>query len=129
MTAFLNLRGLKTLALRMKQHTINALTLASLFDDLELKHVYPGFGGMVSLDLGSRENAKKFIEQLVGPTLAVSLGETQTLINVPALMTHAAYSNEELKAIGLGPGQIRISVGIEEPCKLRKEFKKALEGI
>jgi methionine-gamma-lyase len=129
MTAFLNLRGLKTLALRMKQHTINALTLASLFDDLELKHIYPGFGGMVSLDLGSRENAKKFIEQLVGPTLAVSLGETQTLINVPALMTHAAYSNEELKAIGLGPGQIRISVGIEEPCKLRKEFKKALEGI
>ena len=84
---------------------------------------------MVSLDLGSRDNAKKFVEQLVGPKLAVSLGETQTLINVPALMTHTTYSDEELKAIGIGPGQIRISVGIEEPCKLREEFKKALEGV
>lgn len=129
MTAFLNLRGLKTLAVRMKQHTINALTLTSLFDDLEFKHTYPGFGGMVSLDLGSRDNAKKFVEQLVGPKLAVSLGETQTLINVPALMTHATYSDEELKAIGIGPGQIRISVGLEEPCKLKEEFKKALEGV
>jgi len=129
MTAFLNLRGLKTLAVRMKQHTINALTLTSLFDELEFKHTYPGFGGMVSLDLGSRDNARKFVEQLVGPKLAVSLGETQTLINVPALMTHATYSDEELKAIGVGPGQIRISVGIEEPCKLREEFKKALEGV
>ena len=129
MTAFLNLRGLKTLAVRMKQHTINALTLTSLFDELEFKHTYPGFGGMVSLDLGSRDNAKKFVKQLVGPKLAVSLGETQTLINVPALMTHATYSDEELKVIGVGPGQIRISVGIEEPCKLREEFKKALEGV
>ena len=129
MTAFLNMRGLKTLAVRMRQHTINALTLASLFDDLDLNHSYPGFGGMVSLDLGSREKAKNFIINLKGPKLAVSLGETQTLINVPALMTHATYSDEELEALGLGSGQIRISVGLEEPCELRNEFEKALEGI
>ena len=129
MTAFLNLRGLKTLAVRMKQHTINALTLTSLFDELNLKHSYPGFSGMISLDLGSREKARIFIEQLKGPKLAVSLGETQTLINVPALMTHATYSDEELKAIGLGPGQIRISVGLEEPYQLREEFKEALKGV
>jgi methionine-gamma-lyase len=127
MTAYLCLRGLKTLAVRMRQHMMNALTLESLFDELGIKYTYPGFGGMISIDLESRQKAKQFIEGLKGPKLAVSLGETQTLINVPALMTHATYSDDELHQLGLGPGQIRVSVGLEDPVSLKEEFRKALE--
>jgi len=128
MTAFLCLRGLKSLAVRMRQHELNALTLSSLFDEYGVKYNYPNLGGMITIDLDNRELAKIFIGYLKGPKLAVSLGETSTLLNVPALMTHATYSDEELESIGLTPGQIRISTGLEDPCELREEFKKALKG-
>ena len=62
MTAFLCSRGLKTLGVRMKRHTINALTLCSLFDDYEINHKYPGFGGMIAVEFDSKETAKVFVE-------------------------------------------------------------------
>jgi methionine-gamma-lyase len=129
MTAFLCHRGLKSLGVRMKRHTINALTLCSLFDDYEITHKYPGFSGMIAVEFDSKETAKVFVENLVGAKLAVSLGETQTLLNVPALMTHATYSEAELKAIGINPGLVRISVGIEDPLELKHEFERALKAL
>ena len=129
MTAFLCLRGLKSLGLRMKRHTVNALTICSLFDDYEINHKYPGFSGVIAVEFDSKETAKVFVENLVGAKLAVSLGEVQTLVSVPALTTHAAYSEAELKAIGISPGLVRVSVGIEDPLELKHEFERALKAL
>jgi len=131
-TAYLCIRGLKTFAVRMHRHHVNSQALVDVFLE-NLKHVkdvkYPGFGGMLSVEFKSRELARKFAENLEGPTIAVSLGGTETLINVPALMTHSTYSDEALKAIGLSPGLVRISTGIEHPVELANEFKTALDKL
>jgi cystathionine beta-lyase/cystathionine gamma-synthase len=103
--------------------------LCSLFDDYEINHKYPGFSGMIAVEFDSKETAKVFVENLKGAKLAVSLGETQTLLNIPALMTHATYSEAELKAIGINPGLVRVSVGIEDPLELKRDFERALKAL
>jgi len=127
--AYLCLRGLKTLALRMNRHEKNASALSRLFHrhkGVVKKVHYPGFGGMISIDLGAREKAGEFASYLKVPVVAVSLGETRTLINVPSCMTHSTYTEEELRAVGISPGLVRISTGIEATHDLTDDFGQAL---
>lgn len=131
-TAFLCLRGLQTLVLRMERHNKNARLLRLLFDGYREhtnKIMYPGFGGMISVEFKSRELVEKFVSNLKGVAIAVSLGKTRTIVNIPALMTHSTYSDEELTAVGIKPGLVRISTGIEDPGELVEEFKAALESL
>jgi cystathionine beta-lyase/cystathionine gamma-synthase len=130
--AYLCVRGLKTLGLRMERHDKNAKTLKRLFEMYpdEIKKIYyPGFGGMISIDLRTKEKAAMLATNLEIPVIAVSLGETSTLINVPACMTHSTYTEDELKAIGLSPGLVRISTGIEHPSDLVLDFEQALNNL
>jgi cystathionine beta-lyase/cystathionine gamma-synthase len=129
MTAFLCLRGLKSLGVRMQRHTINALAISSLFDEYDIPHTYPNFSGMLSVEFDSRETAQTFIQNLRCAKLAVSLGETQTLVSVPSLTTHASYNDEELYNLGLGPGVVRVSVGLEDPVELKSDFERALGAL
>lgn len=130
-TAFLCLRGLKTLSVRMERHTQNATALYSLLTvggwSTVKKVEYPGFSGMLSVEFESRYSADDFVRNLEIPIVAVSLGETKTLINVPSCMTHKSYSDEELKKLGISPGLVRISVGIENKNDLLHDFSKSLE--
>ncbi|RQW81616.1 MAG: aminotransferase class I/II-fold pyridoxal phosphate-dependent enzyme, partial [Geobacter sp.] len=130
--AFLCMRGLKTMGLRVQRHQENAAHLDLLFQkypNVVKKIHYPGFGGMISIDLGTREKAAEFVSHLKIPVIAVSLGEVRTLINVPACMTHSTYSEEELKALNLSPGFVRVSTGIERPVDLVNDFEQALKKI
>jgi len=130
--AFLILRGLKTLEVRMERHCANAKKIAEYLDNQEKveKVYYPGlashvghetakkqmkdFGGMISFEVkGGKEAGMKFVNSLSLATIAVSLGDAETLIEHPASMTHSTYSAEELKDAGISEGLIRLSVGLE----------------
>ncbi len=145
--AWLCLRGIKTLAVRMARHELNAMEVASfLAKHRKVKKVnYPGlvshpqhrlakkqmrgFGGMISFDLGSLENAKKFLKHVRLCALAESLGGVETLISHPATMTHASLPPEERKAIGVTDGLVRISVGIEDVEDIIADLKEAFAAI
>lgn len=142
---WLALRGTKTLALRMKQHEENARRLAALLDTHpSVRRVnYPGlpdhpqhelakrqargFGGMISFDVGSIENATRVLERVTLFTLAESLGGVESLISHPATMTHASVPAETREAIGITNGLVRISVGIEDVEDLEADLVRALE--
>ena len=143
--SFLALRGLKTLHLRMKAHCENALALAQWLDthDAIEKVIYPGlpshpqhelakrqmdgFGGIVSIVLkGGFEPAKRFCENTRLFTLAESLGGVESLINHPAVMTHASIPPERRKALGIVDGLVRLSVGIEEVADLWRDLEDSL---
>jgi len=144
--SFMVLRGLKTLALRMQAHCDNALELAKWLDqhpNVE-KAIYPGltqhpqhelakqqmsaFGGMVSIVIkGGLNPAKRFLERCQLFTLAESLGGVESLIEHPAIMTHASIPAESRQENGIVDGLIRISVGIEDVEDLRKDLENALE--
>ncbi len=130
--AFLILRGLKTLEVRMERHCANAKKIAEYLDKQEKveKVYYPGlvshtgheiakkqmkdFGGMISFEVkGGKEAGMKFVNSLSLATIAVSLGDAETLIEHPASMTHSTYTAEELKDAGISEGLIRLSVGLE----------------
>ncbi|MEO7673246.1 MAG: PLP-dependent aspartate aminotransferase family protein [Pyrinomonadaceae bacterium] len=130
--AWLVLRGIKTLALRMERHNANALHLAKMLVShpaVSSVH-YPGleshpnhaiaarqmngFGGMIAIDVGTAEAAKSFINKVKVCTFATSLGGVETLVQPVALMTHATLSPEERKKAGISDGLLRISVGIED---------------
>lgn len=130
--AFLIMRGLKTLKYRMDAHCENAIRVAEFLEkhDAVKAVYYPGlashpnhdiaakqmkqFGGVISFEVdGGIDNARKFIDSLKLCTLAVSLGDVETLIQHPASMTHSAYSREEREAAGFTDGLIRLSVGLE----------------
>jgi methionine-gamma-lyase len=129
--AWLVLRGIKTLALRMERHNANAAHLANeLASHPEVAAVhYPGlashpnheiarrqmkgFGGMLGVDIGTAEAAKSFVDKVKVCTFATSLGGVETLVQPVALMTHATLSPEERKKAGISDGLLRISVGIE----------------
>lgn len=130
--AFLILRGLKTLEVRMERHCANAKKIAEYLDkqDKVEKVYYPGlvshpgheiakkqmkdFGGMISFEVkGGKEAGMKFVNSLSLATIAVSLGDAETLIEHPASMTHSTYTAEELKDAGISEGLIRLSVGLE----------------
>lgn len=146
--ASLIIRGLKTFEIRMKKHCDNAITIANFLNTHpKVKKVYyPGlsthqnfeiakkqmknFGGIVSFELKDGFDAgKKLLNCLNLCSLAVSLGDTETLIQHPASMTHSSYSKEELKNAGLSEGLVRLSVGIEDVEDIIEDLKKGLDLI
>ena len=146
MDAWLCLRGCKTLHVRMKAHNANGLAVARFLeghDRVDAVH-YPGlpshpqhelatrqmdgFTGMVSFDVGTLERAKAFAESVEVFQLAESLGGVESLVNVPALMTHASVPEERRLAMGVTPGIIRLSVGIEDEADLLEDLDRALGG-
>ena len=142
--SWLVLRGTKTLALRMAQHNANGLALAEFLASLPaVKSVfYPGlpshpqhelarrqmrgFGGMLSFDVGTFENARRVCNRVRLMALAESLGGVETLICHPASMTHASVPPERRAAIGLTDSLVRISAGIEDPADLIEDLRQAL---
>jgi cystathionine beta-lyase/cystathionine gamma-synthase len=144
MDCFLALRGTKTLAVRMKQHEASARTLAAfLARHPKLESVnYPGlpdhpqhelakkqargFGALISFDTGSLENADKVLKSTKLFTLAESLGGVESLISHPATMTHGSVPPEEKMKLGVTPGLVRISVGIEDVEDLEADLDHAL---
>jgi cystathionine beta-lyase/cystathionine gamma-synthase len=145
--SWLVLRGTKTLALRMAQHNINGQALAEfLASHKAVKQVlYPGlpthpqhdlarrqmrgFGGMLSFDVGTFENARRVCNGVKLMALAESLGGVETLICHPASMTHASVPAERRAAIGLTDSLVRISVGVEDPEDLIEDLKQALNAL
>ena len=144
-TAFLTCRGLKTLGVRMRQYNESALKIARWLEkNPKIKIVrYPflesnpqyeiakrqmlGGGGMISFDVaGGLEAAKKFINSLKLCTLAVSLGDTETLVEQAAAMTHTMIPKEVREAAGITDGMIRMSVGLENPDDIIADLKQAL---
>ena len=139
-------RGIKTLGVRMEAHQKNAAIIA---EEL-VKHpavatvYYPGlsehpgheiaakqmrgFGGMVAFELVDESSVAAFVESLEVITLAESLGGVESLIEVPAVMTHASIPKEQREASGIKDGLIRLSVGIEDIEDLKNDIYQALEG-
>jgi cystathionine gamma-synthase/cystathionine gamma-lyase len=127
--SWLVLRGLKTLAVRMKQHEQNAKYLVKyLKNHPKIEKVYyPGFGGMISMELkGGFPAVEKFVAKLELFILAESLGGVESLICYPAKMTHAAFSEEERIKRGIKDNLVRLSVGIENKQDLENDLKQAL---
>ena len=138
-------RGIKTLALRMEAHSANAQKIAEFLEASQAvsKVYYPGlvnhegheiakkqmtaFGGMISFELTDENAVKNFVENLRYFTLAESLGGVESLIEVPAVMTHASIPKELREEIGIKDGLIRLSVGIEALEDLLTDLKEALE--
>ncbi|HUH83433.1 MAG TPA: PLP-dependent transferase, partial [Stellaceae bacterium] len=143
--SFLALRGLKTLALRMERHCANALGIAEhLARHPKIARVhYPGlashpqhalarqqmhaFGGMVTIELkGDLAAARRFLERVEIFALAESLGGVESLIEHPAIMTHASLPPAQRQALGIGDTLIRLSVGIEDLDDLIADLDQAL---
>ena len=127
---FLVLRGLKTLHLRMERHQFNARLLVNWLEKQErIKRVlYPGFGGMISFTLDADlDAATRFVSSTEIFTLAESLGGVESLIGVPAVMTHASVPIEIRREIGIEDGLIRVSVGIEHIDDLILDLTLAMQ--
>lgn len=147
MDCWLALRGVKTLTVRMRQHDNSGRTIAAwLTDHPAVEHVhYPGlathpqyelacsqmsgFGGMITVDLGSLERATALAEGTRIFALAESLGGVESLIGHPASMTHASVPEEMREAMGLSDGLVRLSVGIEDPEDLIDDLDQALRSV
>ncbi|HUG22520.1 trans-sulfuration enzyme family protein [Piscinibacter sp.] len=146
--SFLTLRGVKTLALRMERHCSSALDLARWLEQqpqvarvhypgLEshpqhalAKQQMHGFGGMISMDLKTDlDGARRFLEAVKIFSLAESLGGVESLIEHPAIMTHATIPLETRTALGIGDALVRLSVGVEDVEDLRADLKRALATI
>lgn len=145
-TAWLLLRGLKTLPVRMDRHAANALRAARFLEGQPgvARVLYPGleshpqhavargqmagFGGVLAFELkGGREAGVKLLDALRLVTIAVSLGDCDTLIEHPASMTHRSYSREELESLGISDGLLRLSLGLEDAEDLIQDLGQALE--
>jgi cystathionine gamma-lyase len=136
--SFMALRGVKTLALRMERHCSNGLALAQWLSQqpkVERVH-YParkqmrGFGGMISVDLKTDlAGARRFLETVKIFSLAESLGGVESLIEHPAIMTHATIPAETRKVLGIGDALVRLSVGVEDLEDLREDLRTALAAI
>lgn len=146
--AFLVLRGLKTLALRMDRHCASAASLAGYLaaHPAVASVAYPGLpefpqhalarrqmaqpGGMIALELkGGFEAGRTFMDALNLCTRAVSLGDAETLVQHPASMTHSTYTPEEQAAHGIRPGLVRLSVGLEDVADLQADLDQALAAV
>ena len=128
---FLTLRGIKTLSVRMQRHDENAKALVSWLEshDEVASVLYPGFGGMVSFVLkGDLDAAVRFVKATRVFTLAESLGGVESLIELPAIMTHASVPPEVRADIGIDDGLIRLSVGIEHHQDLRDDLEAAFKA-
>ena len=146
--AFLMARGMKTLDIRMERHCANAQKVAAFFTShpAVAKVYYPGLdtfpgheiaakqmklpGGMISIELkADRAAVAAALNKLQLCTIAVSLGDAETLVEHPATMTHSTYSAEELAAAGISEGLVRISVGLEDPEDIIDDFKTVLDTL
>ncbi len=147
--AFLILRGIKTLGLRMEKHCSSAQKVAEFLTNHPKveKVIYPGlpsfayhqlakeqmcnmFGGIVSFEVkGGLSAAQKLANNIELFKLAVSLGDCESLIEVPAAMTHFCYPQHELANFGLTSSMVRLSIGLEDPTDLIDALKKALSNI
>lgn len=147
--SFLALRGVKTLALRMQRHVASALDLARWLEaqpkvarvhypgleshpqhELAKRQMRGGFGGMISLDLRTDlAGARRFLEAVQIFALAESLGGVESLIEHPAIMTHATIPAETRAKLGIGDALVRLSVGVEDLEDLRADLNQALAVI
>ena len=147
--AYFILRGIKTLAVRVRKHSENAMKVAEFLNGHPMveRVLYPGlpdhplhevakkqmngmYSGVLSFIVkGGKEAGKKLIERVKIPALAVSLGDTDSYIEHPASMTHSTYSDEELAKAGIHQGLVRLSVGIEDPDDLIEDLDKALNSL
>jgi cystathionine beta-lyase/cystathionine gamma-synthase len=142
---FLLYRGLKTLALRVRQQNDSALALARLLEGLpavtavnypgleshprhaRARELFDGFSGMLSFELrGGLEAARRFMKAVRLPVIAPSLGGLETLATLPATTSHLGLKPEEREKIGISDGLVRISVGIENTEELVEDFRQAL---
>ncbi len=143
--AFLLNRGVKTLALRMVQHNINAMALATFLEQhprvqsvnypglashpahSRARTLFGGFSGMLSFELqGGRGSADRFIQALTLPIVAPSLGSVETLVTRPAVTSHAGLTPEARQGLGITDGLIRVSTGIENKDDILQDFEAAL---
>ena len=145
--SWLVLRGVKTLAVRMKQHEANGRAMAEyLAKHPKVKKVYypglpdhpqhelakrqmNGFGALISFELGSYDNAKKFLDRVRLCSLGESLGGVETLISHPVSMTHGSVPQADRDRLGITPGLVRISVGIEDVDDLIADVENAFAGV
>ena len=146
--AFLIARGLKTLDIRMEKHCANAMKVARFLHDhpAVAKVYYPGLedfagyeiakkqmklpGGMMSIELkADRDKVAAALNKLQLCTIAVSLGDAETLVEHAASMTHSTYTKEELAASGISEGLVRISIGLEDPEDIIADMKAVLDTL
>jgi cystathionine beta-lyase/cystathionine gamma-synthase len=145
--AFLLHRGIKTLALRVKQHNESASEIAHFLEKHpaiskvnypglgsnpnheRAKRLFDGFGGMMSFELHDGvKGAESFMRAARLPAVAPSLGGVETLVTRPSLTSHSGLSPEDRRTLGISDGLIRLSVGIEATQDLIEDFEQALEG-
>ena len=147
--AFLIDRGMKTLDIRVQKHCDNAMKVARFLEghpmvervlypgleshprhELAKKQMHNGFGGIITFELKcSREKSAEFVNSLKLCTIAVSLGDAETLIEHPATMTHSTYTPEELAQAGIGESMLRLSVGLEDAEDIIEDLRAGLDGI
>ncbi len=147
--AWLALRGVRTLALRMARHSSNAVAVAAVLaaspavaavhhpsrpehpQHALAARLYPrGTGGIVAFDLhGGAAAVDRFLRALEGIPIVHSLGEVATTISYPAVSSHRSLPGDARRALGVGEGTLRISVGIEDPADLVAEIERALAGL
>ena len=144
--SYLILRSLKTLAVRMERHSENAIAIAKHFESHKeiAEVIYPGlenhpqhdlaskqmngFGGIISMNIkGGLEKSKSFLERTEIFALAESLGGVESLIEHPALMTHASLPKDRREMIGISDGLVRLSVGLESLDDLVEDIEQALK--
>ena len=145
--AFLLHRGLKTLAVRMRQHNESALRIARLLEEHPAvrrvnypglkshpRHerackLFGGFSGMLSFELrGGLQAAERFLKAVRLPVIAPSLGGVETLVTLPATTSHSGMSPEDRRRLGISDGLIRVSIGIESTDDLLEDFSRALSS-
>ncbi|MFD1020624.1 bifunctional cystathionine gamma-lyase/homocysteine desulfhydrase [Thalassobacillus hwangdonensis] len=142
--SWLLMRGIKTLGIRMEEIESNTREFVEFLSDLpEVTNIYypglesheghevhqsqaRGFGGMISFDVGSGEKADQVLRNVNYFTLAESLGAVESLISVPAMMTHASIPSERRKELGITDGLVRVSIGLEDVEDLKEDFLQAL---
>jgi methionine-gamma-lyase len=146
--AWLVMRGIKTLALRMERHNTNAYAIADMLlghpkvagvyypglashhnHEIAARQMPGGFGGMIGLDVGSVEAGKLFANSVRLCTLATSLGGVETILQHSASMTHSTLSPEERRMAGITDGLIRLSVGVEDVDDLIADIGQALDCL
>jgi cystathionine gamma-lyase len=145
---YMVLRGLKTLSMRMEKHQSNAMVIAEYLENHpKVERVYypglkshpqfelssrqaSGFGGMISFEIkGGEPEAVRFLESLKLFTLAESLGGVESLIEHPALMTHASITAREREIAGIKDTLIRVSIGVEDKSDLIRDLENAFSKI
>ena len=149
--SWLDIRGLKTLDLRVKRHSANALKVAEWLEsqpsdviervwypgleshpghEIAARQMHGGFGGIITFELNAtREQSAEFVNSLKLCTIAVSLGDAETLIEHPATMTHSTYTPEALEQAGIGESMLRLSVGLEDAEDIIADLKAGLDNL